>query len=181
MKKIPTNSTYNSIHTIRFNKTLEFMEKWVNKSDKILDLGPTNPLGSLLQDNGYQIQNTPVGLDLDLDYEIVKKEDYQVLTAFEIIEHLVSPFPMLHAANAKKLVASIPLKLWFADAYWNEDDPYDRHYHEFEPRQFDMLLNKAGWEIKQSEKWVSPSNKIGIRPLLRNFTPRHYIVYCEKI
>jgi len=156
------------------------MEKWVEKSDKILDLGPTNPLGVLLKDNGYQIQNTPIGLDLDLDFEIVKTEDYQVLTAFEIIEHLVSPFPMLHASKAKKLVASIPLKLWFADAYWNEDDPYDRHYHEFEPKQFNMLLNKAGWEIKQSEKWVAASNKIGIRPLLRKFTPRHYIVYCER-
>ncbi len=43
-----------------------------------------------------------------------------------------------------------------------------------------MLLNKAGWEIIKSDKWISPSNKIGIRPLFRKFTPRYYIVYCER-
>ncbi|HLF63260.1 MAG TPA: hypothetical protein VI603_05895, partial [Saprospiraceae bacterium] len=55
-----------------------------------------------------------------------------------------------------------------------------RHYHEFEPRQFDMLLNKAGWNIVASEKWTSYDNKIGLRPLLRRFTNRYYIVYCTR-
>ena len=114
------------------------------------------------------------------NYEVVKTTEYDVLSAFEILEHLVSPFPLLHEAKATKLIASIPLKLWFSDAYWNDDNPYARHYHEFEPKQFDMLLDKAGWEIKQSEKWISPSNKIGIRPFLRKITPRYYIVYCER-
>ena len=103
-----------------------------------------------------------------------------MVTAFEIFEHMVSPFPLLRAISAKKLVASVPLKLWFTNAYWNNNDPFDKHYHEFEPKQFDLLLNKAGWRIIKSEKWVSKTSQIGVRPLLRRFVPRYYIVYCER-
>jgi len=180
MKKIASDSTYSSVANWRFKKTLEFLSKHIEGDEKILDLGPTNPLSKLMNSSGYQVDNTSVKTDLDLDFEVVKNEEYEILTAFEILEHLVSPFPLLYHSKAKKLVASIPLKLWFADAYWNEKDPYDRHYHEFEPRQFDMLLEKAGWEIKDSEQWKSTTKKIGFRPLLRRFTPRYYIVYCER-
>ncbi|MFK8005347.1 MAG: methyltransferase [Saprospiraceae bacterium] len=180
MKKIASDSSYSSVANWRFQKTLKFLQKWTNGNESTLDLGPTNPLSELMLQNGYSIKNTPEGTDLDFDFEIVKNDDYEMLTAFEILEHLVSPFPLLYHSKAKKLVASIPLKLWFADAYWSESDPYDRHYHEFEPRQFDMLLEKAGWEIKASEQWKSITNKIGFRPILRRFTPRYYIVYCER-
>ena len=57
---------------------------------------------------------------------------------------------------------------------------WDRHYHEFEDWQFDWLLEKAGWEIKKRHKWTNPVKKIGLRPLLRLFTPRYYIVYAER-
>lgn len=180
MKKIEFQGTYAKTHQIRFRKTLNFMKDHVALSDKILDLGPPNPLSDLLSNQGYNIHNTKENIDLDLDYEIVKDETYDIVTAFEILEHLVSPFPLLECMKAKKLFISVPLKLWFSNAYWSKNDPYDRHYHEFEPRQFDMLLNKAGWKIKQSEKWTSASGILGIRPLLRHFTPRYYFVYCER-
>ncbi|MBT8179158.1 MAG: methyltransferase, partial [Eudoraea sp.] len=61
-----------------------------------------------------------------------------------------------------------------------EQDPWDRHYHEFEAWQFDWLLDKAGWKIKDSSKWTNPAGKLGFRPLLRLFTPRYYIVYAER-
>ena len=32
-------------------------------------------------------------------------------------------------------------------AYKSKTDPLDRHYHEFEPWQFDWLLEKSGWKI----------------------------------
>jgi hypothetical protein len=179
-----TNSTpaprYTRYKEKRFRKTLHFLEEHITKSSRILDLGPPNNLSKLMIKEGYAVKNTPATTDLDIDYEIVK-ENFDVVTAFEIIEHMVSPFPLLSSVKAKKLVASVPLKLWFANAYWNNDDPFDRHYHEFEQKQFDMLLDKAGWEIIKSEKWIIRSfNKIGIRPVLRNITPKYYIVYCEK-
>ncbi len=150
------------------------------KSASILNLGPDNPLSDLLIANGYSVTNTAPGLDLDLDYDVVKDGTYSAVIGFEILEHLVSPFPLLQHIAGNKLVLSVPLSLWFAPAYWNESDPYDRHYHEFEPRQLKMLLEKAGWKVKKEAKFTNPSGKIGLRPILRAITPRHYFVYCER-
>ncbi len=177
--KPDSKNGYDKTAEIRFQKTLQFMKDLVDKSETILDLGPESVLSRLMSDNGYNVTNTGK-TDLDYNYEIVQR-DFDVVTAFEILEHMVSPFPLLYSIRAKKLVASVPLKLWFAKAYWNENDPFDRHYHEFEPRQFWMLLEKAGWKIVKSEKWnIYKLDKIGVRPLLRKFTPRYYIVYCER-
>ncbi|HPX06952.1 MAG TPA: hypothetical protein PLC17_13520, partial [Tenuifilaceae bacterium] len=93
----------------------------------------------------------------------------------EILEHLVSPFPLL-----RDLPATIPLRLWFAPAYKSKTDKWDKHYHEFEDWQFDMLLEKAGWTIVDRAKWTSPIHKLGIRPILRMFTPRYYAVYAVR-
>jgi hypothetical protein len=93
----------------------------------------------------------------------------------------VAPFNVLREIKANKLIASIPLDLWFAKAYKSSTDSRDRHYHEFEQWQFDWLLEKSGWKIITSYKWTNPTKKIGFRPLLRLFYPRYYIVYAEKI
>jgi len=79
-----------------------------------------------------------------------------------------------------KLLVTVPLRLWFASAYRNTNDPRDCHYHEFEDWQLDMLLEKAGWHIVYREKWTHPVGKWGIRPLLRLFTPRYYAVYAVR-
>jgi len=42
------------------------------------------------------------------------------------------------------------------------------------------LLEKTDWNIKNREKWTSPINKIGFRPILRKYTPRYYAVYAER-
>lgn len=170
---------YKNQHELRFRRTLDFITKHIKPPVRVLDLGPKNPMAVEMEGIGFEVENTFEGQDLDLEYEIVKK-DFDVITAFEIFEHMVSPFPLLKQAKAKKLFASVPLKLWFSDAYWNENDPFDCHFHEFESRQFDMLLKKAGWKIIDSQKWITPNYKLGIRPILRNFTPRHYIVYCKR-
>jgi len=180
MKSTKLFGNYGPTQSRRIKRTLKFISSYLNPSQNILDLGSNNPLAEAMRNNNLNIQNTPDDLDLDLKYDIVKNDKIDVITAFEIFEHMVSPFPLLKEIKAPILIASVPLKLWFASAYWNEKDPYDRHYHEFEQKQFDMLLNKAGWNVINSEKWPSEINKIGIRPILRLFTPRYYIVYCER-
>lgn len=164
----------------RYRETLSFLNKHVDSSEKILDLGVENPFTDKMIEDGFSVENTK-GQDLDLDFEQVQESDASVVTAFEIFEHLIAPFNVLQEISADKLVASIPLKLWFAAAYQSKTDPWDRHYHEFEDWQFDWLLEKAGWEIKARNKWTNPVNKFGIRPILRYFTPRYYIVYAERI
>ncbi|WP_136480202.1 methyltransferase domain-containing protein [Cognatitamlana onchidii] len=164
----------------RFNLTYKFLEKHINQSESILDLGVENPFSAIMKQRGFTVENTK-GEDLDFDTSNIESSNAQVVTAFEIFEHLLSPFTVLQSIKANKLVASVPLKLWFSSAYRSKTDMLDRHYHEFEDWQFDWLLEKAGWTIKNRQKWTNPTKKIGVRPILRWFTPRYYIVYAEKI
>lgn len=169
----------NTFPNKRFRKTLEFLEEVVPPPATVLDLGVENPFSEIMHKHNYRVSNT-AGEDLDLNTDAVKTEDYDLVTAFEIFEHLVAPFNVLRDIEAKKLVATVPLKLWFSNAYKSKSDLRDRHFHEFEDWQFDWLLEKAGWTIKKREKWTNPVNKIGFRPLLRKFTPRYYAVYAER-
>lgn len=164
----------------RYKKTFSFLNKYIQKNESILDLGVINPFSEIMQNAGYSVINTS-GEDLDENANAIENSSTDVVTAFEIFEHLLSPYTVLKSIKAKKLVASVPLRLWFAAAYKSKTDKRDRHYHEFEDWQFDWLLEKTGWKIIATEKWTNPTKKIGFRPLLRWFTPRYYIVYAEKV
>lgn len=163
----------------RYRITLDFLKKHVSTNEAILDLGVENPFSEIMKAEGFKIENTQ-GEDLDLNFESVTNSQAEVVTAFEIFEHLVAPFNVLREIKANKIVVSIPMRLWFSSAYKSKTDPWDRHYHEFEDWQFDWLLEKAGWKIIDSAKWTNPTKKIGFRPLLRYFTNRYYIVYAER-
>ncbi len=169
----------NNFPNKRFRHTVAFLQKHISKEHSILDLGVENPFSKIMQEQGYSVENTK-GEDLDIDFSSVLSSKAEVVTAFEIFEHLLAPFNVLKEIKANKLVTSIPLRLWFSKAYRSKTDPWDRHYHEFEDWQFDWLLEKAGWEIKDRAKWTNPTKKIGIRPLLRLFVPRYYIVYAVR-
>ncbi|RPE00262.1 methyltransferase [Aureibaculum marinum] len=170
---------YNQLPSKRYQHTIKFLQKVLPKSATILDLGIRNPFSEIMEEHGYNVINTE-GEDLDLVPEIVKKHKVDAVTAFEIFEHLIAPFNVLREIESTKLIATVPLNLWFAKAYRSKSDKWDRHYHEFEDWQFDWLLEKSGWKIKETEKWTSPINKIGFRPILRKYTPRYYAVYAEK-
>ena len=164
----------------RFDITLEFLKKHISKSETILDLGVSNPFSEIMLRNGFQVTNT-TGEDLDQNQESLKNSNAAVVTAFEIFEHLLNPYTILEAIKADKLLISIPMRLWFSPAYRSKTDMWDRHYHEFEDWQLDWLLEKTGWKIIDRKRWTNPVKKLGIRPLLRLFTDRYYIVYAEKI
>jgi hypothetical protein len=168
-----------SHHNRRYNLTIEFLQKVLPAPATILDLGTRNDFSEIMEQHGYTVINTE-GEDLDLLPEVVKKHKVDAVTAFEIFEHLIAPFNVLKAIASTKLITTIPLNLWFAKAYRSKTDSWDRHYHEFEDWQFDWLLEKSGWNIKETQKWTSPVNKIGFRPILRKFTPRYYAVYAER-
>ena len=164
----------------RYRITFQFLQEHISNTSKILDLGVENPFTEVMKKSGYTVENTK-GEDLDIDTSTIINSNSDVVTAFEIFEHLLSPFIVLKDIKADKLIASVPLKLWFASAYRSKTDMRDRHYHEFEDWQFDWLLEKSGWQIKAKMKWTNPTNKIGLRPILRWFTPRYYIVYAERV
>lgn len=169
----------------RYRKTLDFLQRSIGTEERILDLGVPNPFSALLEQHGYQVTNTS-GEDLDIQDELHKNYDFTCITSFEVFEHLLAPFNLLNKVQPPDggkitLVASVPLKVWFAKAYWNRNDPWDRHYHEFEPRQFNWLLEKSGWRIVKAETWTSPARiTLGIRPFLRFLFPSYYFVHAEK-
>jgi len=163
----------------RFKYTLEFLKKHINHSESILDLGVNNPFSEIMIAEGYSVKNTS-GEDLDEDQSEITNASADVITAFEIFEHLLSPYEVLKSIQSQKILISVPLKLWFSAAYRSKTDMRDRHYHEFEDWQLDWLLEKTGWIIKDRQKWTNPVKKIGFRPLLRWFTPRYYIIYAER-
>jgi len=163
----------------RYRITQEFVEKHLDPSEKILDLGVDNPFSMRLREQGYCVENTQ-GEDLDFDRSVVHNEDYDVVTAFEIIEHLLNPFSLLNEIKSPKLLISVPLRLWFAKAYQSKTDERDRHFHEFEAWQLRWLLEKTGWRIIDEVQFTNPVNKIGFRPLLRRFTPRYIMIYAQK-
>lgn len=162
----------------RFRLTLAFLQATLPAGAAVLDLGVPNTFGTWMEAAGYRVRNTS-GADLDFHPEEAS-EAADAVTAFEIFEHLVNPFGVLRAIEAPRLFVTVPLKLWFAPAYWNEADARDRHYHEFEPRQLRMLLDKAGWKIVREEQWTGPVTGWGVRPLLRRFTPRWIAVECRR-
>lgn len=164
----------------RFRYTLDFLKKHISTSEIILDLGVPNPFSKIMIGNGYSVRNT-IGEDIDADQTALKIEEYDVVTAFEIFEHLLNSYTVLKEIKSQKLLISIPLRLWFSPAYQSKTDMWDRHYHEFEDWQLDWLLEKTGWKIIDREKFTHPVKKIGFRPLLRLFTPRYYLVYAERI
>lgn len=163
----------------RYQKTWSFFKLGSSKDETILDLGTPNPFSDYLKSKGYRVINTQ-GEDLDEYPESVRQYNSDITTAFEIFEHLINPFSVLKAIKSERLFASIPLSLWFAKSYRNKNDRWDQHFHEFEDWQFDWLLEKAGWEIVRREKWTSPTKINGIRPILRLFTPRYYIVEARR-
>jgi hypothetical protein len=164
----------------RYENTLSFIQKHLPTERKVLDLGVTNPFSDILKEKGYVVYNTQ-GEDLDLQPVIVRQfEGIEFTTALEICEHLINPMGVLSQLPCDKLIASVPLSLWFAKAYRSKTDKWDRHFHEFEDWQFDWLLEKSGWKVIASEKWTAPTRQFGIRPFLRKITPRYYILYAER-
>ena len=144
----------------RYNETLALLKQFAQTTDKILDLGIKNPFTDVMLENGFDVKNTN-GDDLDYYYKDLQNYDANFVTALEILEHLVNPMEVLRNLPGDKLLASIPMRLWFSPAYRSKTDMWDRHYHEFEDWQLDWLLEKTGWRIVAREKWTNPVKKIG--------------------
>jgi len=75
----------------RFKHTANFLNKHISTNSEILDLGIENPFTKIMKNSGFKVSNTK-GEDLDLDVSTIKNSNADVVTAFEIFEHLLSPF-----------------------------------------------------------------------------------------
>jgi SAM-dependent methyltransferase len=162
-KKI--NSEYSQLdtNTIRWSKTLDF----IGTCDKVksgLDIGDRTSFTLELEKVfGCVFKNT----NIDLDTDRIKGE-YDVITAFEIIEHLYNPLHFLEQIR-KALIAngrlylSTPLgKPFFLWA--------PGHFHEIHRERLYSLFKRAQFRIiRQNTFRIHPAYfyLTGFRPLLR--------------
>ena len=94
---------------IRYQKTLSFIKKQAPPC-KVLDLGTKNEFSEIMIANGYDVINTK-GEDLDTNFQLIKQKKVDLVTAFEIFEHMLAPFNILRTLQVPNLITSIPLKL----------------------------------------------------------------------
>ena len=110
--------------TKRYKHTLRFLKNVISKEEKILDLGVPNPFSEILTKEGFQVTNTK-GEDLDLQTSVVKTEEFDVVTAFEIFEHLVSPFNfgLLRLTKVKQMSGTatiMSLRIGSLTGFWKK-------------------------------------------------------------
>ncbi len=73
----------------RYEKSLNFLKKVVPLPCKILDLGTPNDFSNIMKLNGYEVENT-TGEDLDIDYQKINSYQAEVITSFEVFEHMLN-------------------------------------------------------------------------------------------
>lgn len=162
---------------MRADKTVQFLEKTMPDVDVVLDIGEPNPTGRYLCEH-FNVK--PHNTLTDLDYSIGPNlhNSYEVVWCFEVIEHLMNPRMLLDniysiTTKGAKLYLSYPSRpKWL----WNNKD----HFHEYDKRRRDLLFEKTGWRITDSENIYKLHKKIGIRPIVRNFIPVTTIYLLEK-
>ena len=139
----------NNFPNKRYRHTLAFLKKHIDPSETILDLGVENPFSEIMKSNGYQVSNTK-GEDLDIDFKKAANSDADVVTAFEIFEHLVAPFNILKEIKANKLVASIPMRLWFSPAYRSKTEVDVKGDVDFEGLPLPSAGGSASFDMPES-------------------------------
>jgi SAM-dependent methyltransferase len=103
--------------------------------------------------------------------EVIPADKVDGAIAFEVIEHIQDPRPMLRAlrGNTDKLIASVPNEKIFP---WKN---YKFHFRHYTREQFEALLNETGWQV--TEWW----GQMGADSFVeRDVEGRTLIAVCKK-
>jgi len=165
----------------RHQITLDLVHKIIPDDKIIFDLGQQNEM-SLLMAKDYQVINNTPKADFDKDQqEIIELSQMaNVCTSFEVFEHLLNPYAVLKSIVSPYMLCTVPLNTWFKKAHWDKTDRRDRHFHEFEQRQFLWLLEETGWDVI-SYGTFSASDKMGLMYFLRILYPNYLYVLAKRI
>ena len=155
---------------LRWQRTLGFVkgsQPFATKAASGLDLGDRTPLCDDLETLfGCPFRNSRCDLDVE-----PLEGSYDVVTAFEVLEHLFNP---LHALLEVRKVLSGPEARVFVSvpaakpAMLKSPD----HFHEMSPSELESLITRAGFRSVRSasfriRRW--PFYLTGLKPLLRAF------------
>ena len=173
--KIDSDYSNKPATRIRWNKSLDFIgDHFSFKS--ALDIGDRSGLTEMMESK-YQVKFDNTKGDLDC---ITLKGKYDLVTSFEVLEHLFNP--LFHLSQIKgvlsengKLILSTPLSK--PRFLWSKE-----HFHEMSTESIEALFHVAGFKIVR-KKYFKVHPLIfyikGIRPLLRLFFDKIQIYELE--
>lgn len=167
------NETYIQSATTqrRWKKTLNFLES-ASPAKSGLEIGERTPLTAKMEDLfGCSFENT----NIDLDIGSIENR-YDVVTAFEVIEHLFNPLHcMLEIRKALnpngRLYLSTPMSK--PNFLWSPE-----HFHEMSEKSLIELFKRA--EFKVVRKLAIRIHGFGfyfsgVRPMLRGFFDKRWV------
>ena len=173
--KIDSDYSNKPATRIRWNKSLDFIgDHFPFKS--ALDIGDRSGLTEMMESK-YQVKFDNTKGDLDC---ITLKGKYDLVTSFEVLEHLFNP--LFHLSQIKgalsengKLILSTPLSK--PRFLWSKE-----HFHEMSTESIEALFHVAGFKIVR-KKYFKVHPLIfyikGMRPLLRLFFDKIQIYELE--
>ena len=178
--RIKINKEYigNSTHKFRWENTLKFLNKPHNRLKNGLDIGDKSPLTEAMEDY-FSIQFSNTNVDLDIEPLNGK---YDIITSFEVIEHLYNPlFNLLeiHKVLNENGIFYLSTPLFKPSFLWSPN-----HFHEMQKASIINLFNRAGFRIEREDKFkIHPISFYlkGFRPLMRLFFERVQIFELRKI
>lgn len=95
----------------------------------------------------------------DLDHQFLLQADQcDYAVAFELIEHLVDPKPLLKSIPAKRLLASVPNES--VVPYSPEAAPF--HHRHYTLQEFALLLESCGWSPQLWFGQLGPESPVGV-------------------
>jgi hypothetical protein len=156
-------------HQLRWDRTISFLRGVpvsVPPPSAGLDIGDRTPMTARLEELfGCRFDSTSADLDVG-----TLEGSYQVVTAFEVLEHLYNPLHLLLEARkvldreaASRLFVSTPA--WKPSILQSPD-----HFHEMTRRSLESLIDRAGFRVVRRDEFrIRPFRfcLTGLRPMLR--------------
>lgn len=112
------------------------------------------------------------------------EERYDVVTAFDVLEHLEHPADILRWIPGDRLIVILPNAMsWIARRM--EEQNKSKHLYSFTPYTASILLGEAGWGVSKIEyqfgKWSWPARIINaIGSLAPAYVATGLVLHCDR-
>lgn len=155
----------------RWAKTIEFLNGSLPKAGVGLDIGDRYGLTEMCENHfGIEFENTGLnGTDLDVD---PLEGQYDIITCFEILEHLFNP---LHCLLEMKKVLAEGGRIYISTPRHRPSYIWGHHFHEMSARSINALFTRAGLSVVRKDLiCIAPWRNCltGFRPWLRMLIDR---------